>query len=227
MVELLTAEDSWLEPRLAEHYGVARTEPGYAVVEERTGAGLLATGAFLTATSNPTRTSPVRRGHWVAANLLCEDPPPPPDGVEQEFDESEGAQTVVEQLAAHRANPACAGCHDQLDPIGIALESFDGVGVFRSNYPDGSSIETAGLLGGVGEFDDLAGLAAGLAAQTRTHRCMVQKAFTYALGRNTRGEDWPFIQPVEERFVRSGHQFAELVVGIVLSEPFRLHRGGE
>jgi hypothetical protein len=80
---------------------------------------------------------------------------------------------------------------------------------------------------GVGEFTDVAGLAAGLAAQPRTHRCMVQKAFTYALGRATRGEDWPFIEPVEAGFVGGGYQFADLVVGIVQSQLFRSHRGGE
>jgi hypothetical protein len=227
MLDLLTAESSWLEPRLAEHYGVSLTEAGYTTVKGRSGAGLLATGAFLTATSNPTRTSPVRRGHWVASNLLCEEPPLPPDGVEQEFDQSEGADTVIEQLAAHRKNPACAGCHDQLDPIGISLESFDGVGLFRSSYPDGELIDTSGELGGIGEFTDVAGLAAGLAAQPRVHRCMVQKAFSYALGRATRAEDWPFIEPVEDRFLSGGYRFADLVVGIVQSEPFRAHRGGE
>ena len=227
MIDLLTAESSWLEPRLAEHYGLSQTEAGYATVEGRTGGGLFTTAAFLTATSNPTRTSPVRRGHWVANNIMCEEPPPPPDGVEQEFDESEGAETVPEQLAAHRQNPACAGCHDQLDPVGIALESFDGVGLFRTNYSDGSPIETAGELAGVGEFSDVADLAAGLAAQSRTHRCMVQKAFTYALGRATRGEDWPFIAPVEARLVDGGFHFEDLVVGIVQSEPFLSHRGGQ
>ena len=226
MLELLTAETSWLEPRLAEHYGLELSEAGYATVEGRSGAGVLGTGAFLTATSNPTRTSPVRRGHWVAENLLCEPPPPPPDGVEQEFDESEGAGTVPEQLAAHRANPACAGCHDQLDPIGIALESFDGVGLLRSYYPDGNAIETSGELDGVGKFADVAELAEALSQQQRIHRCMVQKVTTYALGRATRGEDWPFIQPIEAGFVEGGHHFADLVVGIVRSDLFRTHRGG-
>jgi len=225
MLDLLTAESSWLEPRLAEHYGLSQSEAGYAVVEDRTGGGVLTTAAFLTLSSNTTRTSPVRRGHWVISNIMCEKPPPPPDGVEQEFDQSEGADTVPEQLAAHRANPACASCHDQLDPIGIALESFDAVGLSRSVYADGTPIETAGELAGVGEFDSVAALASALSNQTRTHRCMVQKAVTYALGRATRADDWPFIKPIEASFVAGGHQFADLVVGIVQSEPFRTHRG--
>jgi len=227
MLDLLTAESSWLEPALAEHYGVSLEEGGYATVEGRTGGGVLTMAAFLTLTSNTTRTSPVRRGHWVVSNIMCEEPPPPPDGVEQSFDQSEGADTVPEQLAAHRANPACASCHDQLDPIGIALESFDAIGLFRSTYPDGNPIENSGELEGVGEFESVAALALALSVQTRTHRCMVQKAFTYALGRATRAEDWPFIEPVESSFVNGGHQFADLVVGIVQSGPFRTHRGGE
>ncbi len=227
MLDLLTAQSSWLEPRLAQHYGVAQTEAGYATVEGRTGGGVLTTAAFLTLTSNTTRTSPVRRGHWVVSNIMCEKPPPPPDGVEQEFDQSEDADTVPEQLAAHRANPACASCHDQLDPIGIALESFNAVGLSRSTYDDGTPITSAGDLPGVGEFDTVAALASALASQPRTHRCMVQKAFTYALGRATQANDWPFIEPVEASFTAGGYQFADLVVGIVLSEPFRNHRGEE
>ena len=225
MLELLTAETRWLEPILAEHYGLTLTEPGYATVPNRLGGGLLTSAGFLTLSSNPNRTSPVRRGFWVASNILCEEPPPPPDGVEQEFDQTEGADTVAAQLAAHRANPACAGCHDQLDPIGLALEGFDGVGLFRDTYPNGQIIETAGDLVGVGPFGNATELAAALAAQTKTHRCMVQKAFTYALGRGTRGEDWPFIQPVEQAFVASDYRFSDLVIGIVQSDLFRTHRG--
>jgi len=227
MLDLLTAESSWLEPVLAEHYGLTADEASYRAVEGRSGAGVLTTAAFLTLTSNTTRTSPVRRGNWVVSNIMCEEPPPPPDGVEQSFDQSEGADTVPEQLAAHRENPACASCHDQLDPIGIALESFDAVGVFRSAYPDGNVIDPSGELEGVGEFGSVAELAGALATQARTHRCMVQKAFTYALGRSTRPEDWPFIQPIENDFIQGGHQFSDLVVKIVLSPPFRTHRGGE
>jgi hypothetical protein len=107
------------------------------------------------------------------------------------------------------------------------MESFDGVGVFRAAYPDGNVIDTSGDLPGVGAFDDVADLAGALAAQPRISRCMVQKAFTYGLGRATRPEDWPFIQPVEADFLAGGHGFDDLVVGIVQSEPFRTHRGGE
>ena len=227
MLGLLTAESSWLEPTLAEHYGIRIEEGRYSTIEGRSGGGVLTTAAFLTLTSNTTRTSPVRRGHWVVSNIMCEEPPPPPDGVEQSFDQSEGADTVPEQLAAHRQNPACASCHDQLDPIGIALESFDAIGLFRSSYPDGTPIDTSVELDGVGEFKSVAELASALAGQSRTHRCMVQKAFTYALGRPTRAEDWPFIEPVESSFVSGGHQFADLVLGVVQSAPFRTHRGGE
>jgi hypothetical protein len=225
MLGVLTAETTWVEPRLAEHYGVEQAQAGYLAVDTRSRAGLLTTGAFLTATSTTTRTSPVRRGHWVAKHIMCEDPPPPPDGVEQEFDESEGSATVVEQLAAHRADPACASCHDQLDPIGIALENFDGIGAHRTEYSDGSVIDASGNLIGVGSFADIAELSAGLASQPRTHRCMVQKALTYMLGRKLRADDWPFIAPVEQRFVTSGHSFEELMVGIVQSEVFTHHRG--
>ena len=227
MLDLLTAETSWLEPALAEHYGVSMAEAGYATVPERTGGGLLTTAAFLTGTSSTTRTSPVRRGHWVVNNIMCEEPPPAPDGVEQEFDQSEGANTIAEQLAEHRSNPACAVCHDQMDPIGVALESFNAVGLFRTVYDDGTTIETSGELAGIGSFTSVAELASALSGQARTHRCMVQKTYTYALSRATRADDWPFIAPVEQQFLESGYQFSDLMVGIVQSEPFRTHRGGE
>jgi hypothetical protein len=227
MLDLLTAESSWLEPILADHYGVTMAEGGYSSVPGRTGGGLLTTAAFLTGTSSTTRTSPVRRGHWVLNNIMCEEPPPAPDGVEQEFDQSEGADTVVEQLAAHRANPACAGCHDQMDPIGVALESFNAIGLFRSAYDDGVAIETSGELAGIGSFTSVVELASALSGQTRTHRCMVKKTFTYALGRATGAQDWPFIAPIEKQFLESDFQFVDLMVGIVQSEPFRTHRGGE
>ena len=227
MLDLLTAETSWLEPVLAEHYGVTMAEAGYLSVPGRAGGGLLTTAAFLTGTSSTTRTSPVRRGHWVLNNIMCEEPPPAPDGVEQEFDQSEDADTIAEQLAEHRANPACAGCHDQMDPIGVALESFNGIGLFRSAYEDGAAIETSGELAGIGPFASVVDLASALSGQVRTHRCMVQKTYTYALGRATTADDWPFIAPVEKQFLESGYQFADLMVAIVQSEPFRTHRGGE
>ena len=182
---------------------------------------------WLAATSNPTRTSPVRRGAWVTSNLLCEKPPPPPDGVETELDESGGGGSVVEQLAAHRADPVCASCHDQIDPVGLALERFDGIGAARETYEDGTEIPAGGSLAGVGAFDDVAGLTGILAHQTRAERCFVQKSFTYALGRGTTAEDWPFLADIESRFAAGEHRFEELAVAIALSEPFRTHRGGE
>jgi hypothetical protein len=227
MRSLLTAERTWVAPVLAAHYGLSdMAEAGYASVPGR-GGGVLSTAAFLTWSSNPTRTSPVRRGSWVLENLLCEASPPPPDGVEQAFDQSPEAASIPEQLAAHRANPACAGCHDRMDPIGIALESFDAIGAARDAYEDGTPVQTASSLVGIGAFAEIAELGALLAEQPTTHRCMVQKAFTYALGRETRAKDWPYLEEVEARFIAGDFAFEELMVAVVLSEPFRSHRGGE
>lgn len=227
MMELLTATETWVDERLGLHYGVPVDEPGWVAVPDRSGSGLLTTGGFLTGTSTPTRSSPVRRGYWVVTHLLCEEPPPPPDGVEQEFDESGESGSVQEQLESHRADPACAVCHDQLDPIGLALENFDGVGAWRDTYSDGADIEPSGTLPGVGSFSNVSELASGLADDPRVERCMMQKAFTYGLGRATKAHDWPYLKEVEAQFRESGHRFATLVEALVLSEPFRSHRGEE
>jgi hypothetical protein len=114
-----------------------------------------------------------------------------------------------------------------MDPIGVALEGFNAIGLLRSVYDDGTVIETSGELDGIGSFTSVVELASALSGQARTHRCMVKKTYTYALGRATRAEDWPFIAPVEKQFLESGYQFVDLMVGIVQSEPFRTHRGGD
>jgi len=224
MTDLLTARETWVEPRLAEHYGLSATEAGMMAVPGR-GAGLLTMAGWLTATSNPTRTSPVRRGKWVLTNLLCEKPPPPPDGVEAELDDTGASGTIAEQLALHRADPVCASCHDQIDPIGLALEPFDGIGADRPTYFDGTAVDPAGNFLGVGAFDDVVDLAGRLATQERTTRCFAQRTFSYALGRHTQAHDWPYFGEVEQKFADGGYTFEELVVAIVLSAPFREHRG--
>jgi len=221
--ELFTSSERWVQPPLDALYGV-EGQTGWVVVPDRPGGGLLTSAGWLTATSTPTRTSPVRRGAWVAANVICEEPPPPPDGVETELEEGEGARSVPEQLAEHRADPRCAACHDQIDPIGLALEPYDAVGTRRTAYHDGTPIDPSGWLVGVGDFDDASDLAATLATQSRTRRCMVQKTLTYALGRGTTAQDWPAVQAIESRFARTD-RFADLVVGVVLSPAFRKHRG--
>lgn len=220
---VFTASERWIEPPLDAHYGV-EGQTGWTTVPDRQGGGLLTSAGWLTATSTPTRTSPVKRGAWVASHVLCETPPPPPDGVETELEVGEGARSVVEQLAEHRADPACAACHDQLDPIGLALEPFDGVGRARSAYSDGTPIEPEGFLVGVGAIEDAPDLADKLATQERTRRCMVQKTLTYALGRGPAPRDWSTVRDIEQRFAATD-RFTELIVGIVRSAPFRQHRG--
>lgn len=223
VASVFTASERWVEPPLDVHYGV-EGQTGWVRVPDRPGGGLLTSAGWLTATSTPTRTSPVKRGAWVAAQVLCEDPPPPPDGVETELDEGDGARTVAEQLAEHRADPVCASCHDQIDPIGLAMEPYDGIGAARAAYADGTPIDPAGALVGVGSFSDTSDLARQLAEQARTRRCMVQKTLTWALGRGTRAHDWPDVRAIEARFGPDG-RFSDLVVGVVLSDAFRMHRG--
>lgn len=227
MMSLFTSDTRWVTPLLAEHYGMSVTEPGYMQVPTRLGGGLLTSAGLLTATSSTTRTSPVRRGFWVASEVFCEEPPPPPDAVEQEIVDTVEGDSVPEQLAAHRANPACAGCHNQLDPIGLALEQFNGIGLFRTHYLNGDPIETGSELVGVGYIEDGIALGRAISEQPKTSRCIVQKAVTYALGRKTNGQDWQYIEPIETAFREADHRFSELVVQIVHSDVFRTHRGAQ
>ena len=200
MMSLFTSDTRWVTPLLAEHYGLSLTEPEYVQVPTRLGGGLLTSAGLLTATSSTTRTSPVRRGFWVASEVFCEEPPPPPDAVEQEIVDTVGGDSVPDQLAAHRANPACAGCHNQLDPIGLALEQFDGIGVFRTHYLNGDAIETGSASLLVLGTSKTASPCRAISEQPKTSRCIVQKAVTYALGRKTNSQDWKYIEPIETAF---------------------------
>jgi hypothetical protein len=227
MLELLTARESYIDPPLAEHYGLPEpAQPGFHLssTEGSGRSGILGQAGLLTALSYPTRTSPVLRGKWVLGQLLCAEPDPPPPGVEGLIDQGGTGGSLRERLEEHRANPDCAVCHDAMDAIGFGLENFDGIGRWR-DQDEGFHIDASGSLPGVGSWDGPEGLAHIVASHQDLPRCIARNLFFYGLGRGPMGGDGPFIDAITEAFVDAGHRFEDLAVAIVTSDPFRMRRG--
>ena len=225
MMAIFTADWTWADARLGEHYGIeVPALPGFHRVslEGSKRQGLLTMGGLLTANSYPTRSSPVKRGRWVLENLMCASPPPPPAGIADSFpdiDESGLSQREIMEL--HRADPVCASCHASMDPIGFSMEHFDGIGAYRDADEGGRPVASDAELPDGTAFDDVRGLSDYLAENPQVHSCLVDKAFTYGLGRGPIQSDAPYLAQIEREFAWSNYRFGELVVAITLSEPFR------
>jgi len=224
--EMLVADWSFLDQRLAAHYGVELAGEGVQRVSlAGTGrSGLLGHASILTVTSQPDRTSPVKRGLWVLEQLLCAAPPPPPPGVEG-LDEGDGSGgTIREQLEEHRSNPACIGCHESMDNIGFALEHFDPVGAWRDSYGE-YEIDATGTLPGGATFDGAVEMAGIIADDVRFTRCLTEKVMTYALGRGLEEYDHDTVARVHDELLAGGSSLAELIALVATSDPFRFRRG--
>jgi hypothetical protein len=177
----------------------------------------------LTVTSNPTRTSPVKRGKWVLENLLGAPPPPPPPGVGELKDDKPGAEltgTLRQRLEQHRANPSCAACHQRMDPLGFGLENFDAVGAWRSR--DGKDeVDASGVLPNGQSFNgpsELKGVL--LKRKDQFARCLADKLLTYALGRGTERTDRCAVEAIARELSARDYRFSALVLAVVRSEPF-------
>jgi len=227
---LLTQEWSRVTDPLIDWYGLdSRASAGdtrYVNVALVGRGGWLSQGGLLTALSPPTRTSPVKRGVWVLSQLLCDEPPPPPPNVEGFPEPSATATTVRERLEAHRANPACAACHDRIDPIGFAFEGFDAVGRVRTE-DGGLPIDTTAVMPDGTTLDGLTALQQHLADDPRLAACAAERVFVYAHGRDPRSLDEHALQTTVETFEALGGSFVDLLVATVLSEPFRAARAEE
>jgi hypothetical protein len=234
VLEFLDADFTFVNERLARHYGI----PGVQGDEFRRvslagtpRAGVLTQASVLTVTSNPTRTSPVKRGKWILENILGAPPPPPPPGAGDLRDEPEGmpSGSLRQRLEKHRADPNCASCHQRMDPLGLGLENFDAVGAWRDR--DGASpIDASGTLPGGGSFNGPAQLRAGLRARPdAVARCLVEKLLTYALGRGIERHDRPAVNAMVGKLARQDYRFSALVLAIVQSDlfPVRKGRGGQ
>ena len=221
---LLDADFTYLNGPLAKFYGISGVEGEAFRRVSLTGTnrgGLLTHASVLTVTSNPTRTSPVKRGKWVLENLLNTPPPPAPANV-PELDRGKLVGTLRERMEQHRDNPACATCHNMMDPLGFALENFDAVGRWRSK--DGrNEINPSGKFPDGTEFngvDDLKRLLAG-PRRDQFVRCLAEKLLIYAIGRGTEYYDKCAIDKIVSRCGKHENRFAYLIAAIIESDPFQ------
>jgi hypothetical protein len=190
----------------------------------------LGQGSILTVTSYPNRTSVVQRGKWILDNLLGSPPPPkPPDIPELEAHSKDGRQlTMREQMELHRSNAICASCHARMDPIGFALENFDGVGKWR-DQDGGTAIDASGKLPGGVQFEGPAGLKKLLVANYgyQFETTVTEKLLTYALGRGLEYYDKPAVRSIIRQAASDNYRMSALVTAIVKSTPFQMRRTPE
>lgn len=229
MLDMLTDPQSFINKRLADHYGIpsaGMTEAFNLVDLSGTGRqGLLGKSGLMAVLAHPTRTSPVKRGVWVLEHMMCDGPDDPPPGVEGLLDEQDPTgKTLRDMMDIHRQDPYCASCHDTIDPIGLGLENYDGIGAWRE-LDNELPVDASGVLPGGQEFNGPNELAAALLQDPRLKTCMVRKAFIYAMGRDVHPVDADFLASIENEFVAGQHRFAALAKAIVTSDAFRMRRG--
>ena len=247
VLELIDADYTFLNQTIANHYGITDTQgnwrgqkniiPGGEAIKGRSfrrvklqstsRGGILSHASVLTVTSNPTRTSPVKRGRWVLEQILGTPPPPPPPDVPELEEEGEAVHgtTLRERLEQHRADPACANCHAKMDPIGFALENYNAIGAFRwkdgeldidatAELPDGT------ILHGVADLKQVV-----KDKKQQFLRCLAEKMLTYALGRGLEYYDRSTVDRIVSQLEVGGYRSSVMITEIVKSDPFRLRRG--
>jgi mono/diheme cytochrome c family protein len=229
ILDFVDANYTFMNERLARHYGIkgikGATFQRVTLPPER--GGVLTQSSVLTVTSNPTRTSPVKRGKWILENLLGAPPPPPPPGAGDlnESKEVANSESLRKRMEQHRANPSCASCHERMDPLGFGLENFDATGAWRER--DGKfAIDASGTLPGGQSFNGPRELRAILKSRSDAFcRCLTEKMFTYALGRGVEPFDQPAVERICQAMAADNYRFSRLVIEIVKSDPFQNTRG--
>jgi hypothetical protein len=231
VLDLLTADHTFVNERLALHYGISGVRGGRfrrVTLADSNRWGLLGKGGVLMVTSYPNRTAPVLRGAWILENILGTPPAAPPPDVEgfPENRDGEKPRTVREIMEQHRAKPACNACHGVMDPLGFALENFDAIGAWRTRDRfAGTTIDAAGQL--------VDGTPVGSPADLRTAlmrrpeqvvQTVTEKLMTYALGRSVEHHDMPVVRQIVREAARDDYRFSSLVMGIVKSAPFQMRK---
>ncbi|MDX2179808.1 MAG: DUF1592 domain-containing protein [Bryobacteraceae bacterium] len=230
ILDLIRARYTFLNERLAKHYGVPHVYGGHFRRVEMDPTiprgGLLRHGSILTVTSYATRTSPVIRGKWVLENLLGTAPPPAPPAVPSlKENVSTGTfRTMRERLAEHRDNPACSGCHQLMDPAGFSLENYDAIGRWRE-FENSAPIDVAGGLPDGSRFSGVAGLEQAVLARPELFAgALTERLLVYALGRGIEASDAPAVRSVVREAKDAGYRFSSIILGIVRSTPFQMRR---
>jgi hypothetical protein len=229
LLDLLDADYSFLNERLARHYGMPGIKGSHfrrVTLADQNRRGLLGQGSILTITSHPVRTSPVFRGKWILDNLLGTPPPDPPANVPP-LPEKTGAYaarmpSMRERMAQHRENAVCATCHAMIDPLGFGLERYDPVGRWRDVDENFTPIDSSGVLPDGTKFNGVAELRAALARQPeRFVSSFTEKLTTYALGRGLEPYDMPALRKIVRDAAATDYKTSSLILGIVKSLPFQ------
>jgi mono/diheme cytochrome c family protein len=229
VLDLLRANYTFVNERLAKHYGIPHIYGSrfrrIALPEDSWRGGLLRHGSILTVTSYATRTSPVLRGKWILDNLLGVPPPPPlPDVAALKDNTVDGSLSVRKRLAEHRLNPACAACHNLMDPVGLSLERFDAVGR-RRTVEQGMPIDASGGLPDGNRFADVNGLEAALLRRPELFAgAFAEKLLTYASGRGVEYYDAPAIRTIVRNARSQDFRISSIILGVVNSEPFQMRK---
>jgi mono/diheme cytochrome c family protein len=230
VLDLLDADYTFVNERLAKHYGISNVYgPDFQRVPVPSDArrGLLGHGSLLLVTSNANRTSPVIRGKWILENLIgSQAPTPPPDVPPLEEKPTAAARSVRERIEQHRANPACAGCHKIMDPIGLALENFDAIGRWRTT-DEGVAIDASAQLVDGTAIDGPASLRKALLNRPEAFvTSMTEKLLMYGVGREIKYYDMPSVRAVMKDAAPNRYRFSDLIMGIVKSSPFQMRMNG-
>ena len=240
LLDLLRADYTFVDERLARHYGIPNIYGNHfrrvSVDANGPRAGLLGQGSLLTLTSYSNRTSPVGRGKWVLETLIGSPPPPPPPNVPSLPDRDHGrpASSMRERMEQHRANPVCAVCHRMMDPLGFALENFDGIGRWRaadeSGVPGerGVPIDSSGVYLDGSQFEGASGLRQLLLKREDAFVTTVtEKLLTYALGRRVEYYEMPAVRQIVGKAAPADYRWSSVILSVVQSDPFQMREGAE
>jgi hypothetical protein len=230
VVELLDANYTFLNQRLAEHYGIPNVYGSQfrkVTLDDARRGGILGQGSVLTVTSYPNRTSVVQRGKWILETLLGAPPPPPPPDVPDLKPKADDGRVLSmrEALEIHRANSVCASCHSRMDPLGFALENYDGVGKWRTK-DSGHPIDSSAKMPDGTKFEGLAGLKKVLLSTRKDDfvQSAAEKLLIYALGRGLESYDMPAVRVIVRDAAKDDYRMSALIGAVVRSTPFQMRR---
>ena len=230
LMQLLSANFTFVNERLARYYGIPNVYGSRfqrVTLSDDNRRGLLGQGSILLVTSYPNRTSPVLRGKWVLETILGTPPPPPPANVPSLKDNGENGKilSMRQRMEQHRANPVCASCHSRMDPLGFALENFDGIGRWRTSTEANTPVDSSGVLPDGTKFQGAAELRNILLSKPQQFvTTLTEKLLTYALGRDVEYYDEPAVREIMRKAAPSDYRWSSLILGIVNSPPFQSRR---